>query len=108
MKKILSALLVVMIVLSLGACGSEPAAAPSETAPAADAAPSEEAPAEEPAAAPAQITIGASIRKYDEAHQLNRGSVDYLQKKFFSALACLLKERDEAEGLCRLRKPVQK
>ena len=51
---------------------------------------------------------GLSIRKYDEAHQLNRGSVDYLQKKFFSALACLLKERGEAEGLCRLRKPVQK
>lgn len=68
MKKILSALLVVMIVLSLGACGSEPAAAPSETAPAADAAPSEEAPAEEPAAAPAQITIGASIRKYDDTY----------------------------------------
>ena len=26
---------------------------------------------------------GLSIRKYVEAHQLNRGSVDYLQKKFF-------------------------
>ena len=51
---------------------------------------------------------GLSIRKYAEAHQLNRGSVDYLQKKFFSALACLLKERDEAEGICQLRKPVQK
>ena len=38
-----------------------------------------------------------------EAHQLNRGSVDYQQKKFFSALARLLKERDEAEGTCRLR-----
>lgn len=51
---------------------------------------------------------GLSIRKYAEAHQLNRGSVDYLQKKFFSALARLLKERDEAEGICRLRKPMQK
>lgn len=50
---------------------------------------------------------GPSIRKYAEAHQLNRGSVDYLQKKFFSALARLLKERDEAEGRCRLRKPAQ-
>ena len=50
---------------------------------------------------------GLSIRKYAEAHQLNRGSVDYLQKKFFSALARLLKERDEAEGKCRLRKPGQ-
>ena len=46
---------------------------------------------------------GLSIRKYAEAHQLNRGSADYLQKKFFSALAQLLKERDEAEGKCRLR-----
>lgn len=50
---------------------------------------------------------GLSIRKYAEAHQLNRGSVDYLQKKFFSALAHLLKERDEADGKCRLRKPAQ-
>ena len=51
---------------------------------------------------------GLSIRRYAEAHQLNRGSVDYLQKKFFSALASLLKERDEAEGTCRLLKPAQK
>lgn len=51
---------------------------------------------------------GLSIRKYAETHQMNRGSVDYLQKKFFSALASLLKERDEAEGICRLRKPIQK
>ena len=50
---------------------------------------------------------GLSIRKYAEAHQLNRGSVDYLQKKFFSALTRLLKERDEADGKCRLRKPAQ-
>ena len=50
---------------------------------------------------------GLSIRKYAEAHQLNRGSVDYLQKKFFSALARLLKERGEADGKCRLRKPAQ-
>ena len=41
-------------------------------------------------------------------HPLNRGSVDYQQKKFFSALASLLKERDEAEGTCRLLKPAQK
>ena len=51
---------------------------------------------------------GMSIRKYADAHQLNRGSVDYQQKKFFSALASLLKERDEAEGICRLLKPAQK
>ena len=51
---------------------------------------------------------GLSIRKYAEAHQLNRGSVDYQQKKFFSSLASLLKERDESEGTCRLLKPAQK
>ena len=50
---------------------------------------------------------GLSIRKYAEAHQLNRGSVDYLQKKFFSVLARLLKDRDETEDRCRLRKPAQ-
>ena len=50
---------------------------------------------------------GLSIRKYVEAHGLNRGSVDYLQKKFFTALAQLLKERDEAEGKCRLSQPVK-
>ena len=54
-----------------------------------------------------RFVVGLSIRKYAEAHQLNRGSVDHLQKKFFSALACLLKERDEAEGKCRLWKPGQ-
>ena len=46
---------------------------------------------------------GLSIRRYAEVHQLNRGSVDYLQKKLLTALAQLLKERDEADGLCRLR-----
>ena len=50
---------------------------------------------------------GLSIRKYAEAHRLNRGSVDYLQKKFFSALARLLKERDKADGKCRLRQTVK-
>ena len=46
---------------------------------------------------------GLSIRRYAEAHHLNRGSVDYLQKKLLTALAQLLKERDESDGLCRLR-----
>lgn len=46
---------------------------------------------------------GLSIRKYAEAHKLNRGSVDHLQRKFFTALARALKERDDAEGKCRLR-----
>ena len=46
---------------------------------------------------------GLSIRKYAQAHDLNRGSVDHLQRKIFTALAQALKERDEAEGRNRLR-----
>lgn len=45
---------------------------------------------------------GLSIRKYAEAHGLNRGSVDHIQRKLFHALAQALKERDEAEGTDRL------
>lgn len=37
---------------------------------------------------------GKSIRKYAAEHGINRGSVDYIQKKFFAALAQYLKERD--------------
>lgn len=50
---------------------------------------------------------GLSMRKYAEAHHINRGSMDYLQKKFLFALARLLKERDEVERIYRLRKPTQ-
>ena len=46
---------------------------------------------------------GLSIRKYAEAHGLNRGSVDHLQRKFFTALAQTLRERDETDGRSRLR-----
>ena len=45
---------------------------------------------------------GLSIRKYAQAHNLNRGSVDYIQKKLFSALAAELKARDVSDGRCRL------
>ena len=50
-----------------------------------------------------RFVAGLSIRKYAQAHSLNRGSVDYLQKKFFTALAHELKERDEAQGKKRIR-----
>lgn len=40
---------------------------------------------------------GYSIRKYAAAHGLNRGSVDYIQKKFFTALAEKLKNCREIE-----------
>ena len=46
---------------------------------------------------------GLSIRKYAQAHNLNRGSVDHLQRKFFAALAQALKERDGADGRSRLK-----
>ncbi len=46
-----------------------------------------------------------SIRKYAQAHNINRGSVDYIQKKMFTALAAELKARDEADGVCRLCDP---
>lgn len=49
-----------------------------------------------------RFSQGLSIRKYAQAHSLNRGSVDHLQRKFFTALATVLKERDEAEGTSRL------
>ena len=48
---------------------------------------------------------GLSIRKYAQAHNLNRGSVDYIQKKLFTALAAELKVRDETDGICRLYVP---
>ena len=35
---------------------------------------------------------GKSIRKYAAEHGINRGSVDYIQKKLFNALAQKLKE----------------
>ena len=50
-----------------------------------------------------RFVAGLSIRKYAQAHSLNRGSVDYLQKKVFTTLAHELKERDEAQGKKRIR-----
>ncbi len=43
-----------------------------------------------------------SIRKYAEAHNLNRGSVDHIQRKFFSALAECLENRDKADKKKRI------
>ena len=43
-----------------------------------------------------------SIRKYAEAHNLNRGSVDHIQRKFFSALAECLENRDKADKKNRI------
>ena len=46
---------------------------------------------------------GLSIRKYAEASGTNRGSVDYLQKKLFTALAAELRSRDESDGIKRIK-----
>lgn len=43
-----------------------------------------------------------SIRKYAEAHNLNRGSVDHIQRKFFKALAECLENRDKADKKKRI------
>ena len=43
-----------------------------------------------------------SIRKYAADHNMNRGSVEYLQRKFITALANALRMRDESDGKCRL------
>ena len=39
-----------------------------------------------------------------EEHGMNRGSADYINKKFISELAAALKARDDSDGVCRLSK----
>ena len=46
-----------------------------------------------------------SIRKYAQAAGKNRGSVEYTQKKFLTALANELRRRDETDGKIRLAAP---
>lgn len=46
---------------------------------------------------------GKSIRKYAEAHSMNRGSVEHLQRKFIKALAELLRQRDMSDGKKRIK-----
>ena len=45
---------------------------------------------------------GVSVRKYAELHGLNRGSVEHIELKMINALASELKQRDTADGVCRL------
>lgn len=45
---------------------------------------------------------GVSVRKYAEFHGLNRGSVEHIERKMINTLASELKQRDEADGVCRL------
>jgi len=46
---------------------------------------------------------GQSIREYAAARNLNRGSVEYLRKKFFRDFAYLLEQRDKTEGVVRIK-----
>ena len=43
-----------------------------------------------------------SIRQYAKDHNINRGSVDYIQKKFITELAKSLEEREKADGIKRI------
>lgn len=46
-----------------------------------------------------------SIRKYAASCGMNRGSVEYTQKKFLAALALELQRRDETDGKVRIAPP---
>lgn len=47
---------------------------------------------------------GKSIRKYAAEHDLNRGSVEHIQRKLITAFAAALKQRDDADGQWRLKR----
>lgn len=44
-----------------------------------------------------------SLRKYAEKHHLNRGSVDYIKKKFLTAFSLELGKRDLSDGIKRIK-----
>lgn len=44
-----------------------------------------------------------SIRKYAEAYNMNRGSVENIQRKMYKKLSVLLYERDQADGKVRIK-----
>ena len=44
-----------------------------------------------------------SIRKYAEAHNMNRGSVENIQRKMYKKLSALLYERDQTDGKVRIK-----
>ena len=47
-----------------------------------------------------------SIIKYAEAHNMNRGSVENIQRKMYKKLSALLYERDQADGKVRIKKAL--
>ena len=49
-----------------------------------------------------RFSEGLSIRKTADALQMNRGAVERRQSVLYLAFAVLLRQRDEADGTCRL------
>ena len=47
-----------------------------------------------------------SIREYAAAHDINRGSVEHIQRKLVRTFAEELQKRDEADGIKRIREPI--
>lgn len=47
-----------------------------------------------------------SIREYAAAHNINRGSVEHIQRKMIRTFAEELKKRDDADGVKRIHEPV--
>lgn len=44
-----------------------------------------------------------SIRKYADVHNMNRGSVENIQRKMYKKLSALLYERDQSDGTVRIK-----
>ena len=51
---------------------------------------------------PDKKVYAGSYRRYAETHKLNRGSVEYENKKFLNMIASALKIRDVNDEKCRL------
>lgn len=49
-----------------------------------------------------RFSEGLSIRKTADTLQMNRGAVERRQNALYLAFAVLLRQRDEADGICRL------
>ena len=53
-----------------------------------------------------RFSEGLSIRKTANALQMNRGAVERRQNALYLAFALLLRQRDEADGTCRLSQEI--
>ena len=54
-----------------------------------------------------RFSEGLSIRKTADALQMNRGAVERRQNALYLAFAALLRQRDEADGVCRLMRKTE-